>query len=205
MARVINKEEKKNSIALSCINLFCEKGIQQTSIEEIAKNANVAKGTIYLYFKNKDEIIFTIWDMLTKQHEESVNSRINEQMSTKEKILEYFNFTDIEEHHDKEKILILYQHFVSTMLIDKTELYTTYFESFFQKDYDFISSCFDEGIKKGEFFIDNIELLTNTIIMVLKGSLIKAKASNLGFYEAQKILTLHISYLLDQFINKQKN
>jgi AcrR family transcriptional regulator len=204
MARVINKEEKKNSIALSCINLFCEKGIQQTSIEEIAKNANVAKGTIYLYFKNKDEIIFTIWDMLTKQHEESVNSRINEQMSTKEKILEYFNFTDIEEHHDKEKILILYQHFVSTMLIDKTELYTTYFESFFQKDYDFISSCFDEGIKKGEFIIDNIELLTNTIIMVLKGVLIKAKASNLGFYEAQNILTLHITFLIEQFTNKQK-
>lgn len=205
MARIIDKEEKRNEIALSCINLFCKKGIQQTSIEEIAKNANVAKGTIYLYFKNKDEIIFTIWDILTKQHEESVNSRITAQMSAKEKILQYFNFTDIEEHHDKERILILYQHFVSTMLIDKTELYTTYFESFFQKDYDFISSCFDEGIKKGEFFIDNIELLTNTIIMVLKGALIKAKASNLGFYEAQNILTLHISYLLDQFINKQKN
>ena len=205
MARIIDKEEKRNEIALSCINLFCKKGIQQTSIEEIAKNANVAKGTIYLYFKNKDEIIFTIWDILTKQHEESVYSRITAQMSAKEKILEYFNFTDIEEHHDKERILILYQHFVSTMLIDKTELYTTYFESFFQKDYDFISSCFDEGIKKGEFFIDNIELLTNTIIMVLKGALIKAKASNLGFYEAQNILTLHISYLLDQFTNKQKN
>ena len=90
-------------------------------------------------------------------------------------------------------------------VIDKTQLYTSYFESFFQKDYDFISSCFYEGIKKGEFFIDNVELLTNTIIMVLKGVLIKAKASNLGFYEAQNILTLHISYLLDQFINKQKN
>ena len=43
MARIIDKEEKRNEIALSCINLFCKKGIQQTSIEEIAKNANVAK------------------------------------------------------------------------------------------------------------------------------------------------------------------
>ena len=51
MARIINKEEKRNAIALSCINLFCQKGIQKTSIEEIAKNACVAKGTIYLYFK----------------------------------------------------------------------------------------------------------------------------------------------------------
>ncbi|MBK6303399.1 MAG: helix-turn-helix transcriptional regulator [Arcobacter sp.] len=45
---------------------FCEKGIQQTSIDQIAKSAGVAKGTIYLYFKNKEEIVFTIWDILTR-------------------------------------------------------------------------------------------------------------------------------------------
>ena len=205
MARVINKEEKRNSIAISCINLFCQKGIQQTSIEELAKNAGIAKGTIYLYFKNKEEIIFTIWDILTQQHQEAFDKRINSKMSEKEKILEYFNFNDFEENFDKEQILNLYQNFVSSMLIDKTQLYTSYFESFFQKDYDFISTCFYEGIKKGEFFIDNVELLTNTIIMVLKGVLIKAKASNLGFYEAQNILTLHITYLLEQYTNKQKS
>ena len=54
MARIIYKEEKRCDIALSAITLFCEKGIQQTSINEIAKSAGVAKGTIYLYFKNKD-------------------------------------------------------------------------------------------------------------------------------------------------------
>ena len=202
MARIIDKEEKRNEIALSCINLFCKKGIQQTSIEEIAKNANVAKGTIYLYFKNKDEIIFTIWDILTKQHEESVNSRINAQMSAKEKILEYFNFNECQEEFDKEQILILFQHFVSSMLIDKTSLYTAYFESFFQKDYDFITKYLYEGIQKGEFVIDDVEMLTNSIIMILKGVLIKAKASNMGFDEAQQILTKHIIYLLNQCTRK---
>jgi TetR/AcrR family acrAB operon transcriptional repressor len=141
MARVINKEEKRNSIAISCINLFCQKGIQQTSIEELAKNAGIAKGTIYLYFKNKEEIIFTIWDILTQQHQEAFDKRINSKMSEKEKILEYFNYNDIEENFDKEQILNLYQNFVSSMLIDKTQLYTSYFESFFQKDYDFFNIC----------------------------------------------------------------
>ena len=64
MARIINKEEKRNAIALSCINLFCQKGIQKTSIEEIAKNACVAKGTIYLYFKNICFFFFVIRDYL---------------------------------------------------------------------------------------------------------------------------------------------
>lgn len=202
MARIINKEEKRNAIALSCINLFCQKGIQKTSIEEIAKNACVAKGTIYLYFKNKDEIIFAIWDILTQQHEESVNARIKPQMSSKEKILNYFNFIDFEKIYDKEKLLVFYQNFVSSMLIDETKLYTSYFESFFQRDYEYVFKYLQEGVLNGEFQIDDIDMLSNTIIMILKGSLIKAKASNLEFLETQNILNKHLNYLINQYTNK---
>lgn len=198
MAKIIDKDEKRCDIALASIALFCEKGIQLTSIDQIAKSAGVAKGTIYLYFKNKEEIVFTIWDIITQQHEESFKKRTTENMSTKEKILEYFNFNECQEEFDKEQILILFQHFVSSMLIDKTQLYTAYFESFFQKDYDFISSCLKEGIKKGEFFIDDIDILTNNIIMLLKGLLVKAKASNMNFDETQNVLSKHIIYLLEQ-------
>ena len=201
MARVIDKEEKRCDIALSAITLFCEKGIQQTSIDQIAKSAGVAKGTIYLYFKNKEEIVFTIWDILTQQHEEVFYTRINPNMSAKEKILEYYNFSECQEGFDKEQTLILFQHFVSSMLIDKTSLYTAYFESFFQKDYDFITKYLYEGIEKGEF-VNDVELLTNSIIMLLKGALIKAKASNMGFDEAQQMLTKHITYLLNQCTRK---
>ena len=202
MARIIDKEEKRCDIALSAITLFCEKGIQQTSIDQIAKSAGVAKGTIYLYFKNKEEIVFTIWDILTQQHEEVFYKRINSNMSAKEKILEYYNFSECQEGLDKEQTLILFQHFVSSMLIDKTSLYTAYFESFFQKDYDFITKYLYEGIENSEFVIDDVELLTNSIIMLLKGALIKAKASNMGFDEAQQILTKHITYLLEQCTRK---
>ena len=202
MAKIIDKDEKRCDIALASIRLFCEKGIQQTSIDEIAKSAGVAKGTIYLYFKNKEEIVFTIWDILTQQHEEAFHKKINPNMSEKEKILEYYNFSECQEGFDKEQTLILFQHFVSSMLIDKTLLYTAYFEKFFQKDYDFVTSCFYEGIKKGEFIIDDVEMLTNSIIMILKGVLIKAKASNMGFDKAQQILTKHIIYLLNQCTRK---
>ncbi len=202
MARIIDKEEKRCDIALSAITLFCEKGIQQTSIDQIAKSAGVAKGTIYLYFKNKEEIVFTIWDILTQQHEEVFYKQINSNMSAKEKILEYYNFSECQEGFDKEQTLILFQHFVSSMLIDKTSLYTAYFESFFQKDYDFITKYLYEGIEKGEFVIDDVEMLTNSIIMILKGILVRAKASNMGFDEAQEMLTKHITYLLNQCTRK---
>jgi len=203
MARIINKEEKRLDIARASIELFATKGIAQTSIDEIAKNAGVAKGTIYLYFKNKEEIIFAIRDMLSQRHDEAYHQRINPNLSTKEKITEYYNFSECGEDYNKELMLTFYQHFVSYMLINKSGLYTAYFECSFDKDYALISSCLKEGIEKGELYIDDIEMLTNTIILILKGILIKAKADNMSFAEAQIALMKHVTYLLDQCTRKE--
>lgn len=50
------KKDKENRLLDTAFNLFTEKGIKDTSIQEIVDNANVAKGTFYLYFKDKYEI-----------------------------------------------------------------------------------------------------------------------------------------------------
>lgn len=52
----INKNDKKTRLLETAFNLFTQKGIKDTSIQEIVDNANVAKGTFYLYFKDKYEI-----------------------------------------------------------------------------------------------------------------------------------------------------
>lgn len=54
-----NEEIEKNKetrLLETAFKLFTEKGIKDTSIQEIVDNANVAKGTFYLYFKDKYEI-----------------------------------------------------------------------------------------------------------------------------------------------------
>ena len=50
------KNEKENKLLETAFKLFTEKGTKSTSIQEIVDNANVAKGTFYLYFKDKYEI-----------------------------------------------------------------------------------------------------------------------------------------------------
>lgn len=47
---------KKEALLDSALKLFTEKGIAETSVSEIAKDAQMAKGTFYLYFKDKYEI-----------------------------------------------------------------------------------------------------------------------------------------------------
>lgn len=51
-----NENTKKNRLLDTAFKLFTDKGIKDTSIQDIVDNANVAKGTFYLYFKDKYEI-----------------------------------------------------------------------------------------------------------------------------------------------------
>lgn len=53
---VEKKEEKKQKLLESSFKLFTKKGIKNTSIEEITNEAGTAKGTFYLYFKDKYEV-----------------------------------------------------------------------------------------------------------------------------------------------------
>ena len=48
--------EKENRLLESAFKLFTEKGLKDTSIQGIVDESNVAKGTFYLYFKDKYEL-----------------------------------------------------------------------------------------------------------------------------------------------------
>ncbi len=50
----------RDNIANAAERLFSIKGIEKTSKDQISKEADYSKSTIYVYFKNKDEIIFGV-------------------------------------------------------------------------------------------------------------------------------------------------
>ena len=55
--KIVDKKEKKDQIILSAINAFVEKGFERTTINDIASKVGIGKGTVYEYFKSKEEII----------------------------------------------------------------------------------------------------------------------------------------------------
>lgn len=52
--------DKSQEILFAAAGLFSIKGFENTTVDEIAAQANVGKGTIYLYFKNKEHILVEI-------------------------------------------------------------------------------------------------------------------------------------------------
>jgi len=50
------KERRRQQIMVAAKKVFTAKGFTKTTMEDIAKEAELSPGTIYLYFKNKDEL-----------------------------------------------------------------------------------------------------------------------------------------------------
>ena len=57
--------DKRRALVDAARVLFTTKGYETTTMAEVAKNAGVAVGTVYLYFKNKNELLYAVrgdWD-----------------------------------------------------------------------------------------------------------------------------------------------
>ena len=61
------KNDKYKRILESAVKIFADFGFHHSTISQIAKRAGVADGTIYLYFKNKDDILVQVFAYKTKQ------------------------------------------------------------------------------------------------------------------------------------------
>ena len=68
---VISTRDKNNDkyqrILEAAVKVFAELGFYQSTISQIAREAGVADGTIYLYFKNKDDILVQFFSYKAKQ------------------------------------------------------------------------------------------------------------------------------------------
>lgn len=58
ITREEKKEKTRKAILKAAVRLFDQKGYEKTSIEELAREAGVGKGTIYTYFQTKTQIFY---------------------------------------------------------------------------------------------------------------------------------------------------
>lgn len=58
----MERSDKHDLILEAAIAVFAEKGFHHARIADIARKAGVADGTIYLYFRNKDDVLLSIFE-----------------------------------------------------------------------------------------------------------------------------------------------
>ena len=61
-------DDKRQRILQAAVKVFARKGYFAAKVSEIARRADVADGTIYLYFKNKEDILVSLFDTVMAEH-----------------------------------------------------------------------------------------------------------------------------------------
>lgn len=88
--------DKHRKIIRAATKVFAKKGFFNARISDIAKEAKVADGTIYLYFNNKFDILLSIFEQEVGKLIEHINLLLEKAKNPKEK-LELFIFNHLEE------------------------------------------------------------------------------------------------------------
>jgi len=59
---MIKKNNKKELILNAAVKVFAGKGFYNANVADVAREAGVADGTIYIYFKNKDDLLISLFE-----------------------------------------------------------------------------------------------------------------------------------------------
>lgn len=108
---VISGKDKNNKYHLileAAIKVFARNGFYQSTISQIAREAGVADGTIYLYFKNKDDILVQFFSYKTKQVFELFREDVNQADRAVDK-LRYLIRRHLEEFQRHPDMAVVYQ------------------------------------------------------------------------------------------------
>ncbi|HHV26170.1 TetR/AcrR family transcriptional regulator [Anaerosalibacter bizertensis] len=157
-----NKKQKESSLYKAAYDLFTTKGINDTAISDIIKKAGVGKGTFYLYFKNKYDILDKIiLNKSTHVLSEAIrHTKAREFKDFEEELLYFIDY--IIEYLRKDKLML--------KLIYKNLSWGVFKKAY--NDYEEIHEIylmFERGYEKSPLHNDDIEKIL-FIILELTGS-----------------------------------
>lgn len=82
--------DKKELILRTALNLFVENGFHGTATSKIASEAGVANGTLFNYFRTKEELIIVLFNSVLKEMDDFIIKRLVSQSISKESFRSLF-------------------------------------------------------------------------------------------------------------------
>ena len=148
-----NREKKgrKNAILKAARKLFFEKGFQSITVETIAKEAELSKGAVYLYFKSKEEIYAQILMNDIEKFNNSLSITFEKDKSAAD-MLKHFTEVYISFFlNDRELFRILMTFMLHTDQLSFSGELSSELIKTTNKPINVIDQIFQKGIDSGEF------------------------------------------------------
>ncbi len=162
-------EWRHQEILEAARRIFARLSYAATNVEEIAKEAGTAKGTVYLYFKSKEEILAAV---LASDLECLVDKTIAGMSTPKtfaERLTVFLNLRSDYLQHNQDFLRICFDEFGSRC--SRSKLISDVIDKPFKRGFDFMRQCLEQAISQGELRAIPVEPAALAIFDLARGFL----------------------------------
>ncbi|MGI8835138.1 MAG: TetR/AcrR family transcriptional regulator [Pyrinomonadaceae bacterium] len=196
-ARTINSDrpvitDKRSAILRAAIRVFASNGYFNSKVADIAREAGVADGTVYLYFKSKEEILHSIFDRNMEEAIADGRQRLEGIADPRERLRRIAHM-HLERLGADRELAIVFQ----VELRGSTKFMEEFSAAGFAEYLRLIRSTFEEGQRAGVF---RKELNAKVVAKILFGAL-DEMATNWILSPRRYKLAPMADQVLDIFLN----
>lgn len=154
--------DTKGKILLAAKNIFGQKGFYETKMEDIAREAGIAKGTLYLYFKSKEELYECLIKIGLNLIEQAILEVLQTSKSFSEKLREIIAYIIDILSENREFVLRIMYEMPLAQIWKEDFKQKIFFES--HRLVESFKKFVKEGISAGFFGESDPDILTQVLI-----------------------------------------
>lgn len=191
------QQERQAQILEAASRIFAEKGLSDSRMEDIASACGLSKGTVYLYYKNKDDLIEGLLRALFSQlltHLQTITTQDTRPVT--ERLMSYVEGMITLMEADASMINIAYEFYA---IASRRSTIRDYLAGYFGYYRRVLESLLAQGVASGEYAQINISQTAITLIALLEGFTL------LWFTDADAISPKHLlPPIINQFLTSLK-
>ncbi len=101
---IVDKAEKKKQILEAALEVFIAKGYHNVNVSDIARQAGISKGALYIYFKSREELFRELFGFMAQTHRVRFGKKTTSHASPESKLRELISFY-LQSYKKREKFL----------------------------------------------------------------------------------------------------
>lgn len=165
--RKIDKAVKRREILQAALRVFAEKGFKNTKMADIAQTASIGKGTIYEYFRHKDEMLVAAFESVRQSGEHLTVQILERDISPLDKLREIFRGLVRLYGDDLGQARVFFDFWVEGM--QNQERPEIDFKPIYDEYRAIVNDLLHQAIRAGELRADISEHTASIFIGVLEG------------------------------------
>ena len=175
-AKIIDKDEKREAIVAAAAEVFSKHGFRTATMDMVSREAKIAKGTTYLYFKSKADLFMAVFDwyveLMVGQAEEATGSA---GQSAREVIAAFVDSTLHSMVRIRDMLPLYMEFWAAASSGELRSVFEGHMNQLYHRYRAICKAMLQDGVDKGEFRADmDLAALASTLVGAMDGLMVQA-------------------------------